>query len=172
MPKIKHMGCKKVKFELTDELKMIKSLVERFVKEELMQYEQLTIERETNRGMSDDPILPKDVEQKLLDKAKEIGLWGIDVPEKFGGMNLGAMARVVATEELKKTIVPFVLPPEAPNLNYLLECCNAEQYEKYLIPYAKGEKKSRLALTEPIAGSDAAGIEMRAVRKGDKWILN
>lgn len=159
-------------FELSDELKMIKSLVAKFVKNELMPYEKLVIERESNRGLSDDPILPKDIEKKLLDKAKDIGLWGIDVPEEFGGLNLGAMARVIATEELKKTIVPFDLPPEAPNLNYLLECCNEEQYDKYLIPYAKGEKTSRLALTEPGAGSDAAGIQMRAVKKGDKWVLN
>lgn len=159
-------------FELTDELKAIKDLVARFVKKELMPYEKLVIERESNRGLSDEPILPKDIEQKLLEKAKEIGLWGIDVPEEFGGLNLGAMARVVATEELKKTIVPFDLPPEAPNLHYLLECCNKEQYEKYLIPYARGEKTARLALTEPAAGSDAGGIQMRAVRKGNKWVLN
>lgn len=159
-------------FELTDELKAIKDLVARFVKKELMPYEKLVIEREANRGLSDEPILPKDIEQKLLEKAKEIGLWGIDVPEEFGGLNLGAMARVVATEELKKTIVPFDLPPEAPNLHYLLECCNKEQYEKYLIPYARGEKTARLALTEPAAGSDAGGIQMKAVRKGNKWVLN
>lgn len=159
-------------FELNDEQKMLRDLVRKFVKNDLMPYERLVIEREANRGLSDDPILPIEIEKKLLDKAKEIGLWGLDVPKQFGGMELGAMALVVATEELRKTIVPFIFPPDAPNLNFLLECCTEEQYEKYLLPYVNGEKRSCLALTEPAAGSDAGGIQMKAERIGNKWVLN
>lgn len=159
-------------FRLTDEQKMLKELVKKFVTNDLMPHEKLVIEREANRGLSDDPVLPPEITEQLNKKAKEIGLWGLDVPEEYGGLNLGAMARVIAVEEVRKTIVPFVFPPEAPNLQFLLDCCNEEQHEKYLLPYARGEKTSCLALTEPGAGSDAGAIKTRAVKKGDKWVLN
>lgn len=159
-------------FQLSDELKMLQSLVRKFVENDLMPYEKLVIEREANRGLSDEPVLPSEIEQKLLKKAKEIGLWGIDVPQEYGGQGLGSMAMVVVIEELRKTIVPFIFPPDAPNLHFLKECANEEQKEKYLIPYSRGELRSCLALTEPAAGADAGGIQMRAVRKGDKWVLN
>lgn len=159
-------------FELPEEIQMLRSLVRKFVRKELMPYEKLVIEREANRGLSPDPVLPVEIEQELLKKAKEAGLWGIDVPKEYGGMGLGALAHVVVIEELRKTIVPFIFPPDAPNLHFLIDCCNEEQREKYLLPYARGEKKSCLALTEPAAGSDAGGIQMRAIRKGNKWVLN
>jgi alkylation response protein AidB-like acyl-CoA dehydrogenase len=158
--------------ELPDELQMLQKLVRDFTKNELMPLEKIVIEREANRGLSDDPIIPVEEHQRLLKKAKEIGLWGIDVPEEYGGAGLGSLAKVIVTEELSRTIVPFVLPPDTPNLHFLIQCCNEEQRERYLIPYSKGEKTSNLALTEPNAGSDAGSIRMQAVRKGSKWVLN
>lgn len=158
--------------ETAEELDMLRKLVRDFRKKELLPLEELVITREANRGMSDDPIIPPDVNARLLEKAKEAGLWGIDVPEEYGGLGLGYTAKMVVLEELSQSIVPFILPPETPNLHFLIACCNEQQREEYLLPYARGEKKSNLALTEPNAGSDAGGIQMRAVRKGDKWVLN
>ena len=85
---------------------------------------------------------------------------------------MGALAKCVVLEELNRTIVPFVFPPETPNLHMLMACCTPDQKVRYLQPYARGEVHSSLCLTEPGAGSDAGAIEMRAVRRGDRWVLN
>ena len=159
-------------FSLPEEYVMLKKMVRKFTEKELFPLEQTIINREAERGLSDTPVIPPEEEKRLLEKTKELGLWGIDVPEKFGGQELGNLAKCVVVEELNRSIVPFVLPPDAPNLNYLLSCCNEKQYEKYLLPYASGEKIASLAMTEPNAGTDAAGIQLRADRKGDKWVLN
>jgi alkylation response protein AidB-like acyl-CoA dehydrogenase len=159
-------------FSLPEEYVMLKQMVRKFTEKELFPLEQTIINREAERGLSDTPVIPPEEEKKLLEKTKELGLWGIDVPEKFGGQELGNLAKCIVVEEMNRSIVPLTLPPDAPNLNYLLSCCNEQQYEKYLIPYAKGEKISALAMTEPNAGTDAGGIRMRADRRGDKWVLN
>ena len=54
----------------------------------------------------------------------------------------------------------------------LKETCKGDQIPKYLIPYANGEKKSAIAITEPAAGSDAANIQTRAEFKNGKWVIN
>ncbi len=157
---------------LPEEYVQLKRTVRKFTENELFPLEKAVIEREASRGFTDLSALSLEEETKLMEKTKELGLWGIDVPEELGGQGLGALAKVVVSEEIKRSIVPFFLPPDAPNLNYLLACCTKAQHEKYLIPYVKGEKKSALAMTEPGAGSDASGIQMRAEFKDGKWILN
>ena len=161
-----------MRFQLPEEVEMLQKVVRKFVKNELMPYEKIVIEREASRGLNDTPLLPPEIEQELLAKAKSIGLYGINVPAKYGGQEMGALAQYIAIEELYRTIVPFTFPPDAPNLNFLEACCNEEQREKYLLPYARGEKRSCLALTEPAAGADVQGIQMKAERVGDKWVLN
>lgn len=160
--------------DLNLEIEMLRKLVRDFREKELMPLEKVVIEREARRALSDidEPLIPPDDYARLLKKAKEIGLFGIDVPEEYGGMGLGNYAKTVVFQEIYKTIVPFILPPDTPNLHLLIDCCNEEQKERYLIPYAKGEITSNLALTEPNAGSDAGAIKMRAERRGDKWVLN
>jgi (R)-benzylsuccinyl-CoA dehydrogenase len=159
-------------FELPRELIELQNLVKKFVQKELMPLEKTVIEREANRGLSDTPVIPPEDNARLTKIAHEIGLAGIDVPEEFGGHDMGALVKAIVVEEMSKSIVPFTLPPDAPNLNYLLACCNEDQKERYLIPYSRGEKTSCLALTEPNAGSDAGAIQMSAVKQGSKWILN
>lgn len=159
-------------FTLPEDVRMVQEVVRRFVRSELVPLERMVIQREAERGFKDDPILPADVDKALQAKAKEIGLWGIDVPEEYGGQNLGALTKCVVFEQLKHSITPFVLPPESPNLFFLKDQCRGDQIERYLLPYARGEKKSCLALTEPGAGSDAGAIRMRAERRDGKWVLN
>jgi len=89
------------------------------------------------------PLIPPAAEEKLTGKAKEIGLYGIDVPEEYGGQNLGMLAKAVAIEELKYSIVPFTLPADSSNPWMLRETCKGDQIKKYFIPYANGEKKPR-----------------------------
>ena len=159
-------------FTLPEELRMLRDTVARFVKEELMPLEKEVIRRESERGLTDAPLIAPDVEEELSRKAKDIGLYGIDVPEEYGGQNLGMLAKAVVIEELKYSIVPFVLPPDSPNLWMLRETCKGDQIQKYLIPYANGEKKSSIAITEPGAGSDPAGMKTRAEYKNGKWVIN
>ncbi|OAE63864.1 benzylsuccinyl-CoA dehydrogenase [Achromobacter insolitus] len=159
-------------FELPEESRMVRDTVARFVKEELVPHEALIIRRESERGFSDTPIVPPELDAALQEKARNIGLWGIDVPEEFGGQDLGMLTKCLVVEQLKHSIVPFVLPPESPNLFLLKELCRGDQVDRYLLPYSRGEKKSCLALSEPGAGSDAAAIKTRAERKNGKWVLN
>lgn len=159
-------------FTLSDELVMLQELVRDFVKKELIPLESMVIENEAKRGLENTPLIPPEIEEELLKKTKDLGLWGLDVPEEYGGANLGFLAKAIVTEELAKTIVPFTLPPDAPNLHFLIACCTEEQKERYLIPYANGEKKSAIAISEPNAGSDIGGMQTRAVKKGNKWVIN
>ena len=159
-------------FTLPDEYRMLRDTVARFVREELIPLESTVIRREAERGLTDTPLIPPEAEQKLTAKVKEIGLYGIDVPEEYGGQNLGMLAKAVVIEELKYSIVPFILPPDSPNLWMLKETCKGDQIEKYLMPYASGEKKSAIAITEPSAGSDPAGMKTRAEYKNGKWVIN
>ncbi|MGN6662067.1 MAG: acyl-CoA dehydrogenase family protein, partial [Achromobacter mucicolens] len=159
-------------FELPESSRMVRDTVARFVQEELVPHEPLIIRREAERGFTDAPIIPPELEATLQEKARNIGLWGIDVPEEFGGQDLGMLTKCLVIEQLKNSIVPFVLPPESPNLFMLKELCKGEQVDRYLLPYSRGEKKSCLALSEPGAGSDAAAIKTRAERKNGKWVLN
>lgn len=159
-------------FELPESTRMVRETVARFVREELIPHEQLIIRREAERGFKDDPLIPPELDERLQKKAREIGLWGIDVPEEYGGQEFGMLAKCVVIEEIKNSIVPFVLPPESPNLYLLKELCKGDQVDRYLLPYALGEKKSCIALSEPGAGSDAGAISTRAERKNGKWVLN
>jgi (R)-benzylsuccinyl-CoA dehydrogenase len=159
-------------FTLPEELRMLRDTVARFVREELLPLERDVIKREAERGLTDAPLIDPEVEKELNRKAKAIGLDGIDVPEEYGGQNLGMLAKAVVIEELKTSIVPFVLPPDSPNLWMLRETCKGGQIQKYLLPYASGEKKSAIAISEPGAGSDPAGMKTRAEYKNGKWVLN
>lgn len=159
-------------FEMPDTVRMIRESVRNFTNKELIPHEPLIIRREAERGFSDDPLITPELDHSLSAKAKEAGLWGIDVPEEYGGQNLGMLAKCIVTEELKRSIVPFIPPPDSPNLYLLKELCVGEQINKYLLPYANGEKKSCIALSEAGAGSDAAAIKTRAERKKGKWVIN
>jgi (R)-benzylsuccinyl-CoA dehydrogenase len=159
-------------FTLPEELRMLRETVARFAREELRPLEKYVIRREAERGLTDAPLIDPEAEKALNRKAKEIGLYGIDVPEEYGGQNLGMLAKAVVIEELKTSITPYVLPPDSPNLFMLRETCKGEQVQKYFIPYAMGEKKSAIAITEPGAGSDPAAMKTRAEYKNGKWIIN
>ena len=155
-------------FDLPEDVRMIRDVVARFTRDKLLPLEPTVIRREAERGFTDTALLPPETLKKLQDEAKEIGLWGMDVPAEFGGQEIGALAKIVAIEQLKHSIVPFVLPPDSPNLHLLKECCTGDQIERYLLPYAGGAMKSCLALTEPGAGSDAGGISMKAERRNGR----
>lgn len=157
---------------LSEDLRMLRDLVRKFVDSELMPLEKTVQHREAARGLGNDPVIPPEDYDRLLGKARELGLWGLDVPEEFGGVGLGMEAKMIAVEEMNRSITPFRLPPESPNLYLLSKTCTPEQREKYLLPYASGEKRSSLALTEPDAGSDVSAMRTTARRVDGGWVLN
>jgi len=159
-------------FELSDDNKMIRDVVQRYVQNELLPLEPMILRREAEIAGTAQPLVPPEVEADLQAKAKALALWGIDLPEEFGGQDLGALTKLTVIEQLRYSVVPLTLAPDSPNLHFLKTCCKGEQIERYLIPYGKGEKKSCLALTEPGAGSDIGGMSTRAERRNGKWILN
>jgi glutaryl-CoA dehydrogenase (non-decarboxylating) len=114
-------------------------------------------------------------DRQLLDKMAAADILGLCIPEKYGGAGLDYISLGLACEELEyaDTSARVILSVHIGlNSLTLLSRGNQFQKEKYLIPQAKGEKISTFGLTEPNAGSDVAGIQTTAVKKGNKYILN
>lgn len=155
--------------ELAEEHRMLQDLVAKFVDRDLIPLEKNVLAREMSGQKAG---LSAEEEAKLLATCKELGLWGLDVPEEFGGANLPAVALMGVYEEQGRTCVPFTFPPDSPNLHMLKAVVNEEQRRKYLEPYARGEAHSAIAISEPGAGGDPAGMTTRAVRDGDDWVIN
>jgi acyl-CoA dehydrogenase len=156
-------------FELSEEHRMLKDLVRHFVDDELMPLEAAVLEREANgQGLG----LTKAETAKIDEVSRKLGLWGLDAPEDIGGSDLPAMAMVGVEEEIGRTVTPYTLPPDSPNLRMLMATVNERQRVAYLEPYVRGETVSAIGISEPGAGGDPAGMITRAERDGDDWIIN
>ncbi|WP_354682505.1 acyl-CoA dehydrogenase [Cupriavidus necator] len=156
-------------FELDEEHRMLKDLVARFVREQLIPLEPAVLAREAAGGQ----LALQPEEQARLDAmSRELGLWGLDAPAEMGGADLPAVAMVGVNEALGKTITPYELPPDSPNLRMLMLTASDAQRERYLAPYARGETVSAIAISEPGAGGDPAMMTTRAERDGDDWVIN
>ena len=156
-------------FELEDEHRMLRDLVQKFVAQELMPLEAAVLERDALTGDGD---LTAEERSKLDAVSKDLGLWSLDAPVQDGGMGLPHVALVAVNEALGSTVAKYTLPPDSPNLQMLAATVNEQQREAYLAPYARGETISAIGISEPGAGSDPAGMTTRAVRDGDDWIIN
>lgn len=156
-------------FDLIDEHRMLKDLVERFVRDELLPLETGVMAREAAGA---DPAIPAAERARLDARSRELGLWSLDAPVEDGGMGMPHVALVGVNEALGSTIATYVLPPDSPNLRMLAATCDERQRAAYLAPYARGETISAIGISEPGAGADPAGMLTRAVRDGDDWIIN
>ncbi|HEY4252747.1 MAG TPA: acyl-CoA dehydrogenase family protein [Roseomonas sp.] len=155
--------------EMLEEHRMLQDLVRKFVDRELMPLEAAVLAREA-KGESYG--LTEAQEAPLFEKCRELGLWGLDVPESLGGANMPTVALVAVQEELGRTVTPFTFPPDSPNLHMMLAVADDYQRERYLAPYADGRMTSCVAISEPGAGGDPAGMLTKAVRDGDDWVIN
>ena len=155
--------------EFAEEERMLIDLVEKFVENELMPLEKAVMAREASGG----PVsLTPEEEAPLLAKCKELGLWALDAPAEVGGAELPTRVMMAIQERVKSTVTPFIFPPDSPNLHMLMAVASPEQKRKYMLPYAQGEMKSCIAISEPGAGGDPAQMKTRAVRDGDEWVIN
>ena len=164
-------------FALSDEHRMLQDLVRRFVRQELLPLEAAMLARDIAGGGVHLTL----AEQVQADRvSREMGLWGLDAPADVGGSDLPAVAMVGINEELGRTVAPYTLPPDSPNLRMLAATVTDRQRETYLAPYVRGETISAIGISEPGAGSDPAGMTTRAVRDpgsgsgadGEDWVLN
>jgi isovaleryl-CoA dehydrogenase len=144
---------------------------------------QLRALTETVRGFAARELAPHaeelDREERLapgiFKKLGDLGLLGITAPEEYGGVELGARAVVSVMEELSYAEPGTCLSYLAHSLLFvhnLAQNGSKAQLEKYLPPAIQGQWVGGMAMTEPGAGSDAVGMQTRAVRKGDHYVLN
>lgn len=154
---------------IAEEHRMLQELVAKLVDRDLIPLEPAALKREAEGGKF---ALTEAEKAPLLAKCRELGLWGLDSPEEFGGANLPVEALALVNEELGRTITPFIFPPDSPNLHMMVQVASPWQRERYLEPYARGEMTSCIAISEPGAGGDPAGMTTRAVPDGDDWVIN
>ena len=149
-------------FEFTSEQKMLKETVSKFVDKEV-------IPRAPE--IDEDGKFPMENFKAMA----ALGLFGISIPEKYGGIDTDLLSCVLVMEELGRGCASTantygshaVLCTENIYRNG-----NEKQREKYLPDLVSGKKIGAIAITEPEAGSDALSMRTRAVKKGDKYILN
>lgn len=112
--------------------------------------------------------------QEALDALTASDLHAVHVPEQYGGAGADALATVIVIEEVARVCASSSLIPAVNKLGSLpLILAGSEELKaKYLGPLAKGDAMFSYCLSEPDAGSDAAGMKTRAVRDGDSYVLN
>jgi alkylation response protein AidB-like acyl-CoA dehydrogenase len=151
-----------VDFSLTDEQRAIQETAREFARREV------------------DPIVEEyDESQKypreVMRKAGELGFLGILFPEEYGGAGLGYTEYVIVVTELSRIDPSVGISVAAHNSlcsNHIYKFGSEEQRKRWLTPLAKGEKIGAWSLTEPGAGSDAAGTRTRAEKVDGGWVLN
>lgn len=155
-------------FRLSQEEKLILETVRNFVRSELMPLEPELQKAEIEGWGHKFP--DAETTGRLQLKARELGLWGINTPEEYGGANLSTVMTALINLETAKCFVPFRFGGSADNILY---AGTEAQKQEYLLPTISGERTSCFAITEPTAGSDATNIKMTATRdaSGD-WVLN
>ncbi|MFI9778951.1 acyl-CoA dehydrogenase [Streptomyces sp. NPDC051956] len=112
--------------------------------------------------------------QEALDALVANDLQAVHVPESYGGAGADALATVIVIEEVARVCASSSLIPAVNKLGSLPVILSGSEAlkKKYMTPLAKGEGMFSYCLSEPDAGSDAAGMKTRAVRDGDSWVLN
>ncbi len=149
-------------FSLTEEQRAIQETAREFARREV------------------DPIVDESDEsqkfpREVMAKAGELGFLGILFPEEYGGAGLGYIEYVIIVTELSKVDPSVGISVAAHNSlcsNHIYKFGNDGQRRRWLIPLATGEKIGAWSLTEPGAGSDAAGTRSRAERVEGGWVLN
>ncbi|MFC1414652.1 acyl-CoA dehydrogenase family protein [Streptacidiphilus sp. N1-12] len=112
--------------------------------------------------------------QEALDALTSSDLHAVHVPEEYGGAGADALATVIVIEEVARVCASSSLIPAVNKLGSLPVILSGDEAlkQKYLTPLAAGSGMFSYCLSEPDAGSDAAGMKTRAVRDGDFWVLN
>ena len=148
--------------DLTEEQQLLQRSVREFAEAEV---------KPLARELDEKGHFPRD----LFRKAAELGLTGVPFPEEEGGAGMDHISYTIVIEEIARVCASTAVILSVQNSLYcdpLHRFGTAEQKQKFLIPYARGEKIGCYALTEPQAGSNAAALRTKAVLKGDRYIIN
>ena len=148
-------------FELSHEHQLIIESARAFVEQELYPYEE-----EVERS---DQVRPELLEQ-IKQRALAAGFYAAAMPEAIGGGGLDNFSMTLLDRELGRA--SFALQYLVGRPSNILQACVGEQRERYLLPCVRGEKIDCLAMTEPNAGSDLRGMQCRADRDGDDYVIN
>ena len=149
-------------FTLPEDVLLMRDTVRRFVVEQLDPLSE-TVEEEER------------IPESVIRQMRELGLFGMAIPEEFGGLGLSALAQCVVMEQLSRANLSFRIMITTNNgigsLGLLLGGTE-EQKQEHLPLLAAGERIGCFALTEPEAGSDVSNIRTTAERDGDHYLLN
>ncbi|HMV81008.1 MAG TPA: acyl-CoA dehydrogenase family protein [Leptospiraceae bacterium] len=133
-----------------------------------------------SRSVIDGQAREHDEKEKFNDElfrrlGKELGIFGVTVPEKDGGLGMDATAAVIIHEEMSKYDPGFTLSylaHEVLFVNNFYYSSNEEQRKKYLKKVISAEWIAGMGMTEPGAGTDVLGMSSVAVKRGDRYVLN
>ena len=144
--------------------------------------EEYSMLREAVRALADEKIAPRaaaadeneEFPEEVYRDLVASDFHAVHIPEEYGGSGADALATVIVIEEVARACASSSLIPAVNKLGTvpLLLSASEELKKKYLAPVARGEAMFSYALSEPEAGSDAAGMKTRAVREGGGWVLN
>jgi len=148
--------------ELTDEQRMLEQTVREFAQAEV---------KPLARHLDETGEFPRET----FRKAAELGLTGVALPEEYGGAGFDQVSYAIVIEEISRVCASTGVILSVQNSLYcdpIFRYGTEEQKKRLLVPAARGEKIGCYALTEPQAGSNAAALATRAVRKGDRYVVN
>lgn len=149
-------------FEIPEELRIMQSTVRRFVEQDILPIS-LKIEEDD------------DIPEPIVEKMRQMGLFGMSIPEEYGGLGLNTFGECLVYEEISRGNASirtrFSTNNGIGSLGILYDGTE-EQKKKYLPDIASGKKTVAFALTETDAGSDASAIKTSAVRDGNHYVVN
>jgi len=149
-------------FQLDDDHRMLQEQIRSFALKEVAKG---AAERDRAAAMPDE----------LRRQLAELGLFGIAIPEKYGGAGMGTLASTIVVEEISKACAGtgvFLSAHGSLCVDPILQFGSEEQKQRYLPRLATGELVGCLSLTEPGSGSDAGAASCQAVLKDDGWHVN
>lgn len=150
-----------MEFGIPEESQLMVRTLRQFIERELTPLE----EEIENTG-----VLDPDKALKIFLKSRSLGFYGMNMPEDVGGGGLSAVDMCLASQEMGRTSDILVRRAFGTVYELLLEC-RGPQREEWLLPAVRGDRTCAIAMTEPGAGSDAAGIRTTARPDGDGWVL-
>ncbi len=146
---------------LTDEQIMIRDMMHDFAQGEI-------------EPIAQDYNLKGEYPLEIIRMLGELGLYGMMIPERYGGSDAGAVSYSLALQEIAYSCASVAVTLSVTNLTAepIKNFGSEEQKMRYLIPMASGNYIGAFALTEPDAGSDPSSLKTAAVKRGDRYILN
>jgi alkylation response protein AidB-like acyl-CoA dehydrogenase len=154
-------------FTVPEEVEMLRQTLRRFVAEDV-------IPLETENNLTWDVAPPKDLRKQVRTRSKELGLYGLDMPQEVGGGGVSFSGRCLLEMEVHFQDTVFfddVLGGVGGPTSVLLACTD-KQRERYLYPLMRGEVTTCFAVSEPDAGSDATALKTRAEKTNGGFLLN